>query len=117
MRYRRLDAAGDMVFGASAADFLVNSAEAVAQAVRTRLGLQRGEWFLDTEEGIDWRAEVLGKYTGETRDFAVRSRVLGTTGVTAIAEYGSVFDPETRRFVVQLVIDTVYGQATIQETL
>ena len=41
MRYRKLDAAGDYAFGSSRADFHRDTAETVAQAVKTRLMLAR----------------------------------------------------------------------------
>ncbi len=51
MRYRREDENGDYSFGQGDATFLTDTPEAVAQAVKTRLALWRGQWFLDTEEG------------------------------------------------------------------
>src|SRR5260363_151880 len=51
MRYRRLDAAGDYAFGRGLSDFEQDTPEAVAQAVKTRLALRFGEWFLDTSDG------------------------------------------------------------------
>src|SRR5260364_424406 len=55
MRYRRLDAAGDYAFGRGLSDFEQDTPEAVAQAVKTRLALRFGEWFLDTSDGTPWR--------------------------------------------------------------
>src|SRR5260363_163740 len=51
MRYRRLDAAGDYAFGRGLSDFEQDTPEAVAQAVKTRLALRFGDWFLDTSRG------------------------------------------------------------------
>lgn len=115
MRYRRLDAAGDMVFGGGQAAFFRDVPEAPAQAVMTRLRLEEGEWFLDAREGTPWRTRVLGKYTGPTRDAVVRARVLGTAGVTAIAAYFSAVAREPRTFAVQVTIDTAYGRTAVQE--
>lgn len=117
MRYRRLDSQGDMVFGHGDADYLKNSPECVAQAVVTRLRLLRGEFFLDLTEGTPYAPAVLGKHTKASYDFALRRRVLETEGVTAIEEYESVFDGETRRLTVNIRIDTSYGPATVQEVL
>jgi hypothetical protein len=116
MRYRRLDS-GDMTFGRGASDFLVNSPETVAQAVRTRLGLQLGDWFLNNQEGIDWRARVLGKYTIDTRDLTIRDRILGTLGVTGISNYVSLLNVDNRAFTVSVTIDTIYGKVQIEETV
>ncbi|RRA01917.1 hypothetical protein [Burkholderia cepacia] len=116
MRYRKLDADGDYVFGGSANDFLVNSPDAVAQAVITRLRLIRGEWFLDTTAGMDWPA-VIGKNTQGTADAAIRACILGTTGVTEITAYASSLDGTTRTLTVTATITTLYGTTTIETTL
>lgn len=111
MRYRALDANGDFQFGRSGI-FLVNSPEAVAQAIRTRLALWAGEWFLDNEEGTDYSGKILGYGTQGTRDVEVKSRILNTQGVREIVSYSSSVDP-ARKFTVTAVVDTDYGQATI----
>ena len=116
MRYRKLDADGDYVFGGSANDFLVNTPEAVGQAVLTRLRLHRGEWFLDTTVGMPWETDVIGKYTTGTADAAIRACILGTTGVTEITAYASR-DSDTRKLTVTASITTLYGTTTIETTL
>lgn len=116
MRYRKMDADGDMVFGGGQAAFYRDVPEAVAQAAVTRLMLFEGEWFRDTRDGTRWRTEVLGKGTAATRDPMIRARVLGTTGVTGIASYSSTLNRDTRGFSVNLTIDTVYGKAAVQGT-
>ena len=117
MRYRKLDANGDYTFGNQQADFHRDSSEAVAQAVRTRLLLDRGEWFIDTRDGMPWSNEVLGERTVATRDSAIKKRILGTTGVTQIDSYESVLDPQNRRLTVTASITTVYGSASLSETV
>jgi len=117
MRYRRLDNNGDMVFGHGDTAYLKDSPECVAQAVVTRLGLLRGEWFLDLTEGTPYVPAVMGKHTGESYDFVIQQRVLETEGVTGIEEYESISDGETRKLTVNIRINTVYGQATIQEVM
>lgn len=117
MRVRKLDTDGDMVFGHGQFDFYRDQPEAPAQCVQTRLALRTGEWFLDTTAGTPWAAKILGKYTSGTRDQVLRSRILGTTGVTAITGYSSTFDPETRRFVVEATVDTAFGKTTISEPM
>jgi hypothetical protein len=117
MRYRRLDAAGDMVLGHGNADYLHDSPECVAQAVVTRLRLLSGEWFLDLAEGTPYVPAVFGKHTKASYDFALRRRILETEGVTEITEYESSFDGETRKLSVSVTINTVYGPANVQEVL
>lgn len=115
MRYRALDAAGDMTFGAGSTNFLVNTPDAVAQAVMTRLRLLTGEWFLDTREGTPYASQILGRNTEATYDQAIRERILDTEGVDELVSYSSSL--VGRRLSVEATIDTVYGQATLSGVL
>lgn len=117
MRYRALDTNFDSTFCSGQTRFLVNTPDAVAQAVRTRLLLLQGEWFLDVTEGTPYATQILGAGTQATRDVAVQNRILGTQGVSAITAYSSSVDPKTRRFSVSATIDTIYGQTTITQVL
>jgi hypothetical protein len=122
MRYRKLDANSDMQFGHGSGDFWHDQPEAVGQSVKTRLLLFAGEWFLDTSEGTPWggfplndlvvqQGRILGVHTQLSRDAAIRERILTTNGVVNILDYDSTVDPDTRAFVVNATIDTVYGRA------
>lgn len=117
MKYRKLDSAGDYVIG-SGADFLVNSPEAVAQAISTRLKLWKGEWFVNKNEGTPWNQEVLGKrYAGRNPDSVIKQRILGTDGVTGISSYSSSYDGNSRQFSVTATVETQYGAVQISEVL
>jgi len=115
MKYRKLDNWGDYTIGKP---WLVNSPDAVAQAVLTRLRLWRGEWFLDSTDGTPYSQDVLGKlYASRTPEVAIKQRILGTPGVTAITAFTSRFDGDSRQLTVSATIDTVYGPAMINEVL
>ncbi len=117
MRYRKLDVNGDYTLDNGAA-FFVDTPEAVAQAVLTRLRLWQGEWFIDITDGTPWNSEILGKrQQGISPDTAVRTRILQTKGVTEILSYSSSFDGNTRKLAVTATVGTVYGTATITEVL
>lgn len=111
MKYRALTAGGDYTFGQGSATFLVDSPEAVGQAVQTRLGLWSGEWFLDTDEGTPYLSQILGVSAQSAYDLAIQERILGTAGVVAIDEYASSL--QERKLSVTATISTVYGSATI----
>lgn len=117
MRYRALDENGDMQFGGGAGQWMVNSPEAVAQAVKTRLLLMAGEWFLDVTEGTPYSTEILGEHTATTYDWAIRNRIALTPGVSEIQSYASQLDSDTRALSVQATISTIYGTATIAVSL
>lgn len=113
MRYRALSPSGDYLFG-QGAYFLVNSPATVAQAIKTRLKLLAGEWFLDDRVGLNTNL-ILGRNTEGTRDREVQKRILGTLGVTRIVRYQSTIN--VRDFRVVALVDTIYGeQITINET-
>jgi hypothetical protein len=114
MRYRKEGPGGDYVFGNSTL-FLVDTPEAVAQAVMTRLRLYAGEWFLDLREGLDLNM-VLGYGTQVTRDREVQQRIIETTGVLRIVSYSSNVE-SNRTFRVTCTIDTIYGPTTISEVI
>lgn len=115
MRVRKLDADSDMQLGHGRADFLVNSREAVAQMIKTRLALFQGEWFLDVTAGTPWTQEVVGAGNAARRDPAIRERILGTTGVRAITAYASTV--VGRRLSVQVTVDTLYGSTNVSQAL
>ena len=111
MRYRALSETGDFQYGRSGL-FLTDSPGAVAQAVKTRLLLASGEWFLDSDEGTPYSTQILGYGTKDTRDLAVKSRILDTPGVTELVSYFSTVTPE-RLFLVTANINTKYGPASV----
>ncbi len=113
MRVRRLTESGDFAFGGGLADYLLDSPEAVAQRVRTRLDLWLGQWFADQSAGTPWESQILGKYTAGTRDLVLRSQILDTPGVRSLISYNARLDRPTRRWVVAARVDTIYGAADV----
>lgn len=117
MRYRVLSPTGDYSFGQGPSQILVNSPETVAQAVGTRLALLAGEWFLDQTDGLPFYTQVAGTDTQGIYDNAIRTRILGTPGVTSIDQYASSLDPTTRALTVAASISTIYGPAAVQKAI
>ena len=104
---------GDYIFGKNTT-FLIDSPQAVAQAIQTRLSLFVGDWFLDNRIGLD-KSLILGYETQGTRDSQIKDQILGTQGVNSIINYASNVDP-LRNFVVSALVDTIYGQVTINRS-
>ena len=117
MRYRKLDKDGDYVFGSGSSDFLVNSPEAVAQAILTRLQLWLGEWFADTSDGTGWKQAILGRQPENLYEMTLRQRVLETQGVSSIESFASDLNRNTRQLTVSMTINTIYGSTEINEEL
>jgi hypothetical protein len=117
MNYRKLDANGDYTFGQGSGNFFTDSPEAVGQAVKTRLGLIEGEWFLDTSQGTPYNSRILGAGTVSQYDQAIQEVILNTNGVTRIVSYSSQVDSSSRAAGVNCTIDTIYGQTTLSTSL
>jgi hypothetical protein len=117
MRYRELDNDGDMQFGNQQGDFLIDSPEAVAQSVMTRLRLWVGEWFIDTSEGTPYEQAMLGKGKLETFEPAIRKRILETDGVTEILELELIWDSAKRKMTVAVEINTEFGSTSLTGVL
>lgn len=117
MRYRKLTSDGDYVFGSGKNDFLVNSPEAVAQAILTRLKLWLGEWFADTSDGTGWNQSIVGKQSKNLYELTFHQRVLETPGVKSIVDFQSALDPDTRRLTVSMTVNTIFGEASLNGDL
>lgn len=114
MRYRKLSPMGDYTFGNGLQDFYIDVPAAPGQAVKTRLLLWLGEWFLDNTVGTPYLEGILGKHSQTMADTTVQDRTLGTQGVTAISSFQSTIDPVDRSYSVQMTIDTQYGTTPVQ---
>ncbi|MBR7679959.1 hypothetical protein KC105_03070 [Acinetobacter nosocomialis] len=117
MRYRKLSSDGDYVFGSGKNDFLVNSPEAVAQAILTRLKLWLGEWFADISDGTGWNQSIVGKHSKNLYELTLHQRVLETPGVKSIVDFQSALDPDTRRLTVSMTVNTIFGEASLNGDL
>lgn len=116
MRYRKQTSSGDYIFGGSQLDFYRDVPEAPGQAVKTRLLLWLGEWFLDISDGTQYMLGILGKHSKFEADTTIQQRILGTQGVTQIDNYDSVIDPVTRGMTVTCKISTIYGPTDFEIT-
>lgn len=113
MRYRREDTDGDYTFGSDDDTWLINSPECVAQSVKTRFELWRGQWFLDSTEGTPYVQSVLGRPRSDVYILAIRDRLQTTPGVSKILSFNTNNDGTTRRVTFTATIDTIYGETTV----
>lgn len=78
---------------------LVAGVDQVAQNIKQRIWLFRGEWFLDTTVGVPWLQDILKK---NPRRFvveqALKQAILGTAGVDELVEF-SLEDGQAERSV------------------
>lgn len=113
MRYITQDANNDWTMTGTASDVLTDNVEAVRQAVRSRLLLFLGEWFLAPMSGVPWSEKIAGFSSQGARDIVLKETILGTPGVTGIANYSSALNLKTRRFSVSCIVLSLYGSIEI----
>jgi hypothetical protein len=113
MRVRAMTATGDMTFGQSGSNFFVNSPQAVAQLITTRLKLWVGEWFLDQTAGTPWSTQILGTGTKQLYDSVIRTVILNTPGVIGISEYSSSLTNRSLAVTAQVV--TQYSTSVLAQ--
>lgn len=96
--------------------------DGVVQAVRIRLALFRGEWFLNLDSGIPYLARdgvdeseaLLGEVFDERRALTVfRAAILDTPGVVAVNDLTAVFDSATREMTITWSAKTVFGDTPL----
>ena len=115
MRVRAQDANGDMIFGHSQQDFLINSIPAVAQIIETTLRLVLGEWYQDLSVGVPYLSGVLGYQNKDTADQTLISQVTALQWVTGLANWQSTIDPTTRKYSsVSATVYTQFGELQLQ---
>lgn len=125
MRYRRLDPlTWDMCFGRGKGDYLEDATEnpvAIAQAIKSRLLLFLGEWWLNITDGLPLWQQILGQriVNKGVVDQILVDRIMGLQtpdnqyAITSIDNVSSTFDPETREYSFTCSVNTIFGKLYI----
>ena len=109
MLVRRLDDNHDMTFGRGIAD-MARDDEATAQAVKTRLLLLKGEWFLDIEAGVPYLQQIMVRPSNlPLAEAIIKRTILDTEGVAELQSFAMTYDRETRRLTIQATVANSYG--------
>lgn len=110
MTYRALDVTGDFTFGAGPQQGFLNGTEAVAQAVKTRLLLLYGDWFLDLTDGLQLWQKILGTSGANKKivDTLIQERILNTLNVDSIISFTAQLQPATRQYTFSCQILTAF---------
>lgn len=116
MIYRKLDENGDYTFGSNGNCYL-SGAEAVRQAVVTRLRLLLYEWWEDLEDGLPLWQKILAQRDRTQAEKAIRDRIASTQYVTAIKTFDCQWNTGTRSLSIAAAIDTEYGPAQVNEVM
>lgn len=109
MKVRRLDENHDMTFGQGLAS-LAYDQEAVAQRVRTRLYMLKGEWFLDTDAGVPYLQEITTRPMDLfLTESTLRATIADTEGVSSIDAFSMSYNSTTRILSVETTVSTIYN--------
>lgn len=106
IKVRKLDKNYDVCRGNGNNDFLYDL-DATVQLHVQRLRLWRGEWFLDTDDGMPW-LQLLGKPNEQEIEFEFKKRLLETPGIAKITKYEHTHDTETREFLINYEYQTIF---------
>lgn len=78
---------GDLVISARGLRLTATGAEALAQKLRARLSLFKGEWFLDTRVGVPYYTDVFGQRSHSAVEALLRRVILTCPGVTSLERF------------------------------
>ena len=114
MTVRALDENGDIV---TSGQQFIGGVDEIAQTVSTRLKLFLGEYFRNITDGTPWFEQILGKGPSlESREAAIKNRIIRTEGVTRLVSFSTDFDLDTRTYSVNAGILTPFGTTQISVT-
>lgn len=88
MRDLALDpATGDLAISGGRLRLTEPGAESVAQKLRVRLRLFRGEWFMDTSVGVPYYTDVLGRHPLSAVEALLRQAIVTCPGVLGLDSF------------------------------
>ena len=83
---------------------LIYDDESLIQRLWLRLSDVRGNWFRDTERGVDWFGSILGKRSDVVRRTELRRVVLATDGVAGVVRLEFDYTAATRSLAIDLTV-------------
>ena len=111
MKYRTLTPEGDYSFGFGNASF-VTGTEAVRQAIQTKLGMFKGEFWEDLNDGLPFFEQVAGNLNKKVADMTIRPRILDTPHVSGIQFFRSQISAD-RKYSMTATVNTDFGTVTV----
>jgi hypothetical protein len=95
---------------------LVDGVDYIAQKIKTSLLLFRGEWFADTNVGVDYYGSILIKnYDANLVEILIKTPVLEIEGVNEFTNYD--MNLTERNLSVDFTVQTIYGEVNINEVI
>ena len=89
--------------------------QSIAQRLKIKLWMFKGEYFFNTEYGVPYYQEIFVKgATKDEVDQIFKTAILETPGVEEIIRYTSEFNRTLRTFTLDFTVRTLYGPVTIE---
>ena len=107
MIFREIDSDGDWNFGAGKQSYATD-AKAIELNIKTRILSWLEDCFFALQEGVDWKNRLDSSQQDALTD-EIRTLLLQSSGVTGINSVRSTFNPETRLFLIQYDIETIFS--------
>lgn len=81
---------------------LVTGVDLIRQRIKQRILTIQGEWFLDTDAGLPWFDQIIGKGAEEQEISALLIQsIIETEGVDALVEFDLTIDRRARTMLLQ----------------
>jgi hypothetical protein len=104
-----LDDDGDFVIDPQKGLVLIGGLTAVVQAVRYRLGLFLGEWFLNLDVGVPWYDLIGEQFDADRTRDAVAAAINDVPGILEVTELTVQYDNRSRTVTVTWAARTLFG--------
>jgi hypothetical protein len=87
-----------------------NASRAIGETIKSRVLLQRGEWFLKLTQGIPWLTDILGRNNdiNMIRSF-VTAEIIQTWGVDEVLSLDLIVDKNSRKLDIMFKYRDIYG--------
>ena len=97
---------------------LVDGLESVRQRIQQRLRFWRGTWFLDSGAGVPYLRDVLGHRRNlALATSAITAQIRTVPDVTVVQNVTSSFDFDLRIIDYSAVVQTTFGDLSLEEQL
>lgn len=88
----------------------MSGSAAVAQRLRMRLRLWRGEWALDTQVGFPWQRVFGLKGVERLTETLLRLAITSCPGVKSLDRFTFAVNPSTRAATLTFTVTTITGE-------
>ena len=91
-----------------------SNSESLAQRLKIRLAMFKGEWFLDTDFGIPYFQEIFVKgMTKDQLDAIFMAKIRATPSILALSSFSSTLVGASRAYQMQFTVTTTNGTQAI----